>query len=120
MTCHIGDGIVICDGLSGGWRVDPQGWCQWCLEKRRCISVPIYGGYGGFEFICGTCGSYGSVDDGVIFRKLTEEERAANIERVASVLDPDCWKCHDTGDTGQPGFDEPDTHPCECRPKDAP
>lgn len=114
MTCHIGENIVVCDGFSGGWRVRLDGWCQWCLEKRRMVQVLIYGGYCGMDIICGTCGSYGSVDDGVQWRKLTEDERDENIARVAATPDPKCWKCHDTGDTGQPGFDEPDAHPCDC------
>lgn len=113
MTCHVGEGIVICDGVSG-WRVEPAKHCPWCLETRRCLGTPIFGGYCGSDYICGTCGSYWSEEDDTRFRKLTEEEREQNIARVTSVADPKCWKCHDTGDAGDM-MDEPGANPCDCR-----
>ncbi|HEX6038883.1 hypothetical protein [Longimicrobium sp.] len=86
--------------------------CGWCLEKRRCIETPIFSGYCGYDVICGTCGSEWNTDDGR-FRKIDNDERDANIARVAAMPDPKCWECHDTGDTGEP-MDEPGTHPCKC------
>lgn len=112
MTCLIGENVVICDGVSG-WRVNPVGHCPWCLEQRRCLETAIFGGYCGWDVICGTCGSRWSLEDGVRFWKVSEDERDENIARVASVVDPKCWDCHDTGDKGDP-MDEPGKFPCEC------
>lgn len=114
MTCQVGQGFAICDGQSGGWRVT-LAYCPWCKEHRRCLSVAIFGGWCGHDFKCGTCGyHWGSDDEG--WRKLTEEERDKNIAAVAARPDPDCWECHDTGDTTDPGnpIDEPILRPCAC------
>lgn len=130
MTCRVGQGVVICDGQSGGWRVG-HGLCPWCCVRGdvpvRLLYVWIYGGYGGRDCICGSCGFAWSEDDEWRSRMKDDhdsEEREANIAKVAAVPDPACWDCHDTGDCGQPGFDEPDANPCACaagqRVKEAP
>lgn len=116
MTCHYGEGIIVCDGLSG-WRVEPDKLCPWCRELRRCLGSPVFSGWCGYDYICGTCGSYWSEEDGVRLRKLTEDERDENIARVAAQPDPKCWDCHDTGDRGSP-LDEPDAYPCLCGAKE--
>jgi hypothetical protein len=112
VTCRQVENAIICDGVSG-WRVEPAKRCPWCLETRRCLGTPIFSGYGGHDYICGTCGSYWSEDDYVSYRKLTNDQRDANIARVAGRADPKCWDCHDTGDAGT-FLDEPDSHPCKC------
>ena len=116
VTCHFGDGIVVCDGQSGGWRVTHV-LCPWCCvqgaEPVRALSVLIFGGYGGSDYICGSCGQNWASADEVYLRKVTNEERETNIAKVAARADPKCWDCHDTGDVGMPGFDvEP--MPCKC------
>lgn len=118
MTCHVGDGIVICDGRSGGWRVG-RVWCPWCCVKDetvRGLTVLIFGGYGGFDAICGSCGFAWACDDEWLPRMNPhdQEKREENIALVAATPDPKCWKCHDTGDVGMPGFDMPDSNPCDC------
>ena len=85
MTCHVGEGIVVCDGASG-WRVEPMKRCPWCMEDRRCLGTLIFGGYGGSDYICGTCGSYWCEDDFTIYRKVTEAQRDENIERVLALF----------------------------------
>jgi hypothetical protein len=118
MTCHVGENIIVCDGQSGGWRVT-QAKCPWCCvpsdEPVRCLCVLIFCGYGGMDYLCGACGQEWSSDDDTRLWKTTDAQREENRARVASVHDPKCWQCHDTGDVGMPGFDEPDSHPCNCR-----
>lgn len=117
MTCRIGENVIICDGQSG-WRVYPDLQCPWCLERRRCIGTAIFGGWCGFDYICGTCGTKWSTDDdrpiSEVGKRISNEQREQNIARVAALADPKCWDCHDSGDTGMPGFDEPGAHPCAC------
>lgn len=105
-------GISICG--PGPWRVDPERLCPWCLERRRCLSAPVYGGWCGFDHICGTCGTRWSDDDDRGLRKHTEEEREANIACVAAVADPKCWDCHDTGDTATVFIDPDADTRCSC------
>jgi len=119
VTCRVGENIVLCDGKSGGWRV-ARLWCPWCSlygdPPRRGLSVPIYGGYGGMDCICGDCGFAWSAADEWWTRMDPQdnEERVENIALVAGTPDPGCWKCHDTGDLGMPGIDAPGEHPCDC------
>jgi hypothetical protein len=114
MTCHIGDGIIICTGL-GAWHV-AQLACPWCClgdAMVRCLTTPIHSGYCGFDSICGSCGQRWSSDEPL--RKMSEEQREENIAWVASVPDPKCWKCHDTGDPDWLNLEiEEESKPCEC------
>jgi hypothetical protein len=111
--------VVVCNGRSHGWRIR-YGCCPWCAPdptwgQRRVAYVSIYGGDGGEDCICGECGSeWSSYDGDVTFGKLDLDERDDNIALVASIPDPKCWDCHDTGDTGMPGLDEPGANPCAC------
>ena len=98
------------------------GSCPWCAPvafgtQTRQLAAPIFGGYCGERRICGACGYEGETEDEAP-REVSDEDREKNIARVASVPDPKCWKCHDTGDQGMP-LDEPDTHPCDCGGADA-
>lgn len=114
MTCHIGPNIIVCDGVSGGWRI-AQGHCPWCcLGERttRALYAWIFGGYAGRDWICGECGQKWSDEGGAW--KVTEEQREQNIARVAATPDPNCWDCHDTGDKGAP-WAMPDSDVCECQ-----
>lgn len=112
MTCHVGDGFIICDGQSG-WRVSPSTHCPWCLEERRCLTTLIFSGWCGSDYICGTCGSRWSNDGEVWMPKITEQERDENIARVAAAKDPQCWECHDTGDISDPAI-ELEAKQCPC------
>lgn len=123
MTCRIatlGSGVtaIVCDGRTGGWRVD-FALCPWCCVKGdkpvRVLSVLIYSGYGGSDFICGTCGQAWSDDGECWYRKMSEDDRDANIAKVAAVPDPKCWDCHDTGERAHPLAEESD--PCHCGAK---
>lgn len=94
----------------GPWRVARNHPCPWCLEKRRCLIAPVFGGWCGYDLKCGTCGTAWSTDDGGL--KTSEEDREKNIALVASVPDPKCWDCHDSGWTGESPIDE--GYPCVC------
>lgn len=107
--------MIVCDGLSG-WRV-VHGSCPWCAPpalgtQTRQLAAWIFGGYCGERRICGACGYEGETEDEGL-REVSDEDRERNKARVASVPDPKCWKCHDTGDRGMP-WQEPDTNPCDC------
>lgn len=120
MTCHIGEGVVVCDG-QGGWYVYRDLSCPWCKERRRCIGTQIFGGWCGNDYICGTCGSVWDSESETV-RKLTEAQRDENIARVAAMKDPGCWDCRDTGDKewNVPLIDpdaEPDFCACEAGSK---
>ncbi len=119
MTCRVAGNAIIDDGQSG-WRVYPVKSCPWEKAARRCIGTAIFGGYCGYDFICGTCGSYWSEEDGIGYRKLTNDQREANIARVTAFPDPECWECHDSGDVGTP-LNCPGENPCTCpaRPSDS-
>jgi hypothetical protein len=87
MTCHYGPGIVICDGR-GRWKIKDM-WCPWCCVKGetvRALVTRVYGGYGGFDAICGSCGFKWSADDEwrPLMNPHDNERREANIERVAA------------------------------------
>lgn len=118
MTCHIGEGVILCDGQSG-WRVGFRS-CPWCcLEGRqtRVLITDIFGGWCGQDIICGECGQKWSTDEGGM-HKMTEEKREENKARVASMPDPKCWDCHDTGEAGYgsgvPLTDPDDRERCAC------
>lgn len=111
MTCHIGGGIIVCTG-TGSWRVNNI-TCPWCKEVRRCLETPVFGGWEGGDYICGTCGQYWSSEGEL--RNIPDDVRQGYIARVAATPDPQCWKCHDSGDTVSP-FDPitEDPDPCSC------
>lgn len=116
MTCHFGEGVIVCDGRSSqGWRVS-FAWCPWCClpgdKPVRVLAVDIFGGWGGSDLICGTCGQFWSNDGENHYRRMTEDQRDENIARVVAVPDPNCWDCHDTGDKSRPWDEE--AIPCEC------
>ena len=113
MTCNFGEGIVLC--TVDRWRVVLDAYCPWCDERRRCLAAAVFSGWCGNDYICGTCGSYFNSDEPP--RKLTEDERAENIAKVAAKADPACWTCHDTGDArppDMPAMDENDLDPKPC------
>jgi len=94
MTCHVGQGIVVCTGSP--WRPALDVECPWCLEKRRCLCSEVHGGWCAPDFICGTCGSFWNAEQERPI-KMTEAERDENVALAASIPDPTCWICHDTG-----------------------
>lgn len=74
----------ICGG-AGEWKLS-EAFCPWCCVKGdapvRVLEAEVFGGYCGPDFICGACGQEWSADGPV--RRMREEERDANIARVAA------------------------------------
>lgn len=101
--------VIVCSG-TGPWRVAHVN-CPWCKELRRCLTSLVFSGWCGSDYKCGTCGTFWSSEqDGPL--KTSEPDREKNIALVASVPDPTCWDCHDSGWTGESPVDM--GHPCAC------
>lgn len=62
--------------------------CPWCCVQREmtvCAFREVFGGYAGPDFICGTCGYEWSADSDKPMRAMKEEQREANIAKVAAM-----------------------------------
>src|SRR5262245_13477051 len=99
MTCHYGDGIVLCTGRTGSF----VGYaaCPWCClpgdPPVRVLDTPIFSGWCGSDMVCGNCGQEWSTDSEYFPENTPDQKRQWNLAAVTATHDPKCWDCHDTG-----------------------